>query len=134
MYYVMAILYENEINRNAFAKSAAVGQEAFVRAGMFFLKEYLQNSQVAPLLKILECERFHNADADREWCELLILAPLEHEANVFRMLKERGEIVDEVAEELAAEYQSAIMFAYFTGDVKLLEIQLQRFYQRVFIN
>lgn len=50
------------------------------------------------------------------------------------MLKERGEIVDEVAEELAAEYQSAIMFAYFTGDVKLLEIQLQRFYQRVFIN
>lgn len=89
------------------------------------MKEYLQNSQVAPLLKILECERFHNADADREWCELLILAPLEHEANVFRMLKERGEIVDEVAEELAAEYQSAIMFAYFIGDVKLLEIQLQ---------
>lgn len=93
-----------EVFLNAFAKSEAVGQEAFVRAGMFFLKEYLQNSQVAPLLKILECERFHNADADREWCELLILAPLEHEANVFRMLKERGEIVDEVAEELAAEY------------------------------
>ena len=32
-----------EVFLNAFAKSEAVGQEAFVRAGMFFLKEYLQN-------------------------------------------------------------------------------------------
>ena len=82
----------------------------------------------------MQCFLFHNEDADRVWQELLIFAPLEHETNVFRMLRERGEIVDEVAEELAAEYQSAIMFAYFIGDVKLLEIQLQRFYQRVFIN
>lgn len=117
---------------NAFSKVGAVEEEAFVQAGVFFLTGYLQNPQVAPLLKVLECERFHNEDADRAWRELLILAPLEHETNVFRMLKEREEIVDDGAEELAAEYQSAIMLAYFTGDVEQLQAQLHRFYQRVF--
>ena len=117
---------------NAFSKAGAVGEEAFVQTGVYFLTGYLQNPQIAPLLKVLECERFHNEAADRVWRELLILAPLEHEANVFRMLKERGEISDNAAEELAAEYQAAIMLAYFTGDSKQLQVQLQRFYQRVF--
>ena len=63
---------------------------------------------------------------------MLIFAPLEHEANVFRLLKERGEIADD-AEVLAAEYQAAIMLAYFTGDIERLQVQLQRFYRRVFI-
>lgn len=119
---------------NAFSKAGAVGEEAFVQAGVFFLTEYLQNSQVAPLLKVLECERFHNEDADRAWHELLILAPLEHETKVFQMLKRRGEIVDDGAEALAAEYQAAIMLAYFTGDIKQLQIQLQRFYRHTFIH
>lgn len=118
---------------NAFSKAGAVGEEAFVQTGVYFLTGYLQNPQIAPLLKVLECERFHNEAADRVWRELLILAPLEHETNVFRMLKERGEISDNAAEELAAEYQAAIMLAYFTEDIKLLQVQLQRFYQRVFM-
>lgn len=119
---------------NAFSKAEAVGEEAFVQAGVFFLTGYLQNTQVAPLMKVLECERFHNEDADRAWHELLIFAPLEHETNVFRMLKERGEIVDDSAKELAAAYQAAILLAYFTGDIKQLQIQLHRFYKRVFIH
>lgn len=45
--------------------ASAVGEEAFVQAGVFFLTGYLQNTQVVPLLKVLECERFHNEDADR---------------------------------------------------------------------
>ncbi len=118
---------------SAFSKAGAVGEEAFAQAGIFFLTGYLQNPQVAPLLKVLECERFHNEDADRAWKELLILAPLEHETNVFRMLKERGEICDDGAKELAAEYQSIIMLAYFTGNVDQLQVQLQRFYNRVFV-
>ncbi len=119
---------------NALSKAGTVEEEAFVQAGVFFVTGYLQNIQVAPLLKVLECERFHNEDADRVWQELLIFAPLEHETNVFRMLRERGEIVDDIAaEELAVEYQAAIMLAYFSGDIKQLQTQLQYFYKRVFI-
>ena len=118
---------------NAFSKSEATKEEAFVQAGVLFVTGYLQDPKVAPLLKVLECERFHNEDAHRIWQELLIFAPLEHETNVFRILMERGEIVDDDAEALATEYQSAIMLAYFTGDIKPLQTQLQRFYQRIFI-
>lgn len=117
---------------NAFSKAGAVGEDAFVQTGIFFLTGYFQNPQVAPLLKVLECERFHNEDADRAWRELLILAPLEHETNIFQMLIEREEIVDDSAEDLAAEYHSAIMWAYFTGNENQLQVQLRRFYQRVF--
>lgn len=116
------------------SKTGTVEEEAFVQTGVFFLTGYLQNAQVEPLLKVLECERFHNEDADRVWKELVILAPLEHEENVFRLLRERGEIVDAITDkELAAEYQAAIMLAYFTGDVQQLQIQLHYLYKRVFI-
>ena len=119
---------------NALSKAEAVEEEAFVQTGEFFVTGYLQNVQVDPLLKVLECERFHNEDADRAWQELVIFAPLEHEANVFRVLRERGEIVDDMAvEELAAEYQAAIMLAYFSGDIERLKAQLHHFYKRVFI-
>lgn len=117
---------------NAFAQVGAVEEEPFVQAGIFFLTGYLQNPQVEPLLKVLECERYHNEDADSAWRELLFMAPLEHEANVFRMLIERDAIRDNDVEALAAEYQAAVMLAYFTGDVEQLQKQLRRFYQRVF--
>ena len=48
---------------------------------------------------MLECERFHSEDADKAWHELLIVTPLEHEKHIFQMLKERGEIVNDDAEE-----------------------------------
>ncbi len=119
---------------NALSKAETVEEEAFVQTGEFFVTGYLQNVQVDPLLKVLECERFHNEDANRAWQELVIFAPLEHETNVFRVLRERGEIVDDMAvEELAAEYQAAIMLAYFSGDIERLKSQLHHFYKRVFI-
>ncbi len=119
---------------NALSKAETVEEEAFVQTGEFFVTGYLQNVQVDPLLKVLECERFHNEDANRAWQELVIFAPLEHETNVFRVLRERGEIVDDMAvEELAAEYQAAIMLAYFSGNIERLKSQLHHFYKRVFI-
>lgn len=118
---------------NALSKAGRVEEEAFVQTGIYFLTGYLQNAQVEPLLKVLECERFHNEDADRVWKELVIFTPLEHEENVFRILRERGEIVDATTDkELAAEYQAAIMMAYFSGDIQLLQIQLHHFYKRIF--
>lgn len=118
---------------NALSKAGRVEEEAFVQTGIYFLTGYLQNAQVEPLLKVLECERFHNEDADRVWKELVIFTPLEHEENVFRLLRERGEIVDATTDkELAAEYQAAIMMAYFSGDIQLLQIQLHHFYKRIF--
>ena len=63
----------------------------------------------------------------------MIFTPLEHEENVFRILRERGEIVDATTDkELAAEYQAAIMMAYFSGDIQLLQMQLHHFYKRIF--
>lgn len=118
---------------NAFSQVESVEEEPFVQAGISFLTGYLQHPQVEPLLRVLECERLHNEEADKAWSELLFRAPLEHEANVFRMLKERGQIIEDDAEELAAEYQAAIMLAYFTGDVVQLQKQLRRFYQRTFM-
>ena len=119
---------------NALSETGTVEEEAFVQTGVYFVTGYLQNAQVEPLLKVLECERFHNEDADRVWKELVIFAPLEHEENVFRLLRERGEIVDAITDkELAAEYQAAIMLAYVTGDIQQLQIQLHHFYKRVFI-
>lgn len=117
---------------NAFSKIETVVEDAFVQAGVFFLTGYLQNPQIELLLKVLECERLHNEEADRAWRELLILAPIEHEIHVFCMLKERGAIVEDNEDELAAEYQAAILLAYFTGDIEQLQKQLRRFYQRVF--
>lgn len=118
---------------NALSKAGRVEEEAFVQTGIYFLTGYLQNAQVEPLLKVLECERFHNEDADRVWKELVIFTPLEHEENVFRILRERGEIVDATTDkELAAEYQAAIMMAYFSGDIQLLQMQLHHFYKRIF--
>ena len=116
----------------AFSKIEEVEEEAFVQTGEFFLTGYLQNPQIAPLLRVLECERFHNENADRAWRELMISAPMEHEVNIFKVLKMRGMIEEENAKVLASEYQSAILLAYFTGDVEQLKQQLQRFYQRVF--
>lgn len=117
---------------NAFSKVEAVEEDAFVQTGAFFLTGYLQNPQIAPLLRVLECERFHNENADRAWQELMISAPIEHEINIFNMLKIRGIIEDENAKVLASEYQSAILLAYFTGDIDQLKKQLKRFYQRIF--
>lgn len=119
---------------SALSKAGMVEEEAFVQTGVYFLTGYLQNAQVEPLLKVLECERFHNEEAGRVWKELLIFAPLEHEENVFRLLRERGEIGADITDkELATEYQAAIMLAYFTGDIQQLQIQLHHFYKRVFI-
>ena len=117
---------------NAFSKIETVEEAAFVQTGVFFLTGYLQNPQIAPLLRVLECERFHNEDADRAWRELMIEAPMEHEIHIFRLLKTRGIIMEENAEDLAAEYQSAILLAYLTKDVEQLQRQLRRFYQRIF--
>lgn len=107
-----------------------VDKDDFIQAGVFFLTDYLENAEIGPLLKVLESERLHNKEADTAWMELLILAPLKHEIEVFRIMKERGELLDDKINELAAEYQSAILLAYFTGDIEQLKKQLERFYIR----
>lgn len=114
----------------ALEQVASVEEEPFVQAGLFSVTGYLQNPQIAPLLQVLECERFHNEEADKAWKELLIEAPLEHQIAVFRILKERNELIEADEEELAAEYQSAILLAYFTGDLTQFEKQLRCFYKR----
>lgn len=115
-----------------FAQVQDVEEDAFIQAGVFFLTGYLFHEQVRPLLQVLECERFHSEEAQKAWSELLFQAPLEHEEKVFQMLIERGGIVGTDAKELAAQYQSAILLAYFTGDIEQLKRQLKNFYQRTF--
>ena len=100
---------------------------------MYAIRSYygfLKNPQVAPLLQVLEAERFHNESAEKAWKELLFLAPMEHELHVFQKMKERGMLQDIQLDALAAEYQAMIVFAYFSGDLGMLEVQLRRFYKR----
>ena len=42
-----------------------VEREPFVRAGVLFATAYLRNAKIDPLLRMLESERFHDADAGR---------------------------------------------------------------------
>lgn len=117
---------------NALELVGRVEEEPFVQTGLFTVTGYLHNPQIAQLLQVLECERFHNKEADKAWKELLIEAPLEHQIEIFRILKERNELNEMDEERLAAEYQSAVLLAYFTEDMNQLEKQLRRFYQRTF--
>lgn len=117
---------------NALELVGRVEEEPFVQTGLFTVTGYLHNPQIAKLLRVLECERFHNKEADKAWKELLIEAPLEHQIEIFRILKERNELNEMDEERLAAEYQSAVLLAYFTEDMNQLEKQLRRFYQRTF--
>ncbi|MBQ7942483.1 MAG: TetR/AcrR family transcriptional regulator [Lachnospiraceae bacterium] len=116
----------------ALGNVGSVAEEPFVQAGVFFLTGYFQNPQISLLLRVLECERLHNEDADKAWKDLVIYAPLEHQLEVFRILKDRNELLDNNLEALAAEYQSMGLLAYFTGDVEQLQEQLRRFYRRTF--
>lgn len=122
---------------NALRQVGRIEEEPFIQAGIFALTGYLQNPQIAPLLRVLEAERFHNEEADKAWKDLLIYAPLEHQQEVFRILKEEKELNEKDCEidieELAAEYQSAILLAYFTEDMSMLQRQLRCFYRRMIV-
>ncbi len=115
---------------NAFEKITEIEEEAFINAGLYFLTGFLQNDYVAPLLQVLETERFHNTEADRAWQELMFLAPIEHETAVFSKMYERGMVRDSDVAALASEYQAAVLFAYFGKNEVQLRYQLQRFYKR----
>ena len=116
----------------ALGNVGSVAEEPFVQAGVFFLTGYFQNPQISLLLRVLECERLHNEEADKAWKSLVIHAPLEHQLEVFRILESRNELSDTNLEALAAEYQSIGLLAYFTGDIEQMKELLHRFYQRTF--
>lgn len=109
-----------------------VTEDAFVQAGVFFVTGYFQNPQISLILRVLECERLHNEDANQAWKDLVIYAPLEHQLEVFRILQMQNELADANLEALAAEYQSLGLLAYFTEDNLQLQELLRRFYRRVF--
>lgn len=116
----------------AFDKVGTVEEEPFIQAGLFFVTDYLQNEKIRPLLKVLECERFHESAANQAWSELLFQAPMQHEENVFLQLQNNGLVIRGDAKELAAEYQSAILLAYFTDNLEQLRSQLSHFYKYTF--
>ena len=109
-----------------------VEREPFVRAGVLFATAYLRNAKIDPLLRMLESERFHDADADESWRKMLFDDPIEHETKVFEMLAARGDIRESDAAKLAGEYHGIIMLGYFTGDTGRLMKALENSYTRIF--
>ncbi len=105
----------------------------FVHAGVMFATAYLRNEKIDPLLRMLESERFHDADADESWRKMLFDDPIEHETKVFEMLAARGDIRETDASKLAGEYHGIIMLGYFTGDTGRLMKALEDFYTRIFV-
>ena len=117
---------------DALGKANKVEKEMFVLAGVHFLKGYLMNKKILPLLKILECERFHSKEADKIWKKMFFDAPMEHETKTFEELIKRGIISNGDASKLAFEYQAIISMGYFTGNFNAVEKALSDFYDRVF--
>ena len=93
-----------ERSRDAFfrvlSQTARVEREPFVRAGALFVTGYLHHEKIDPLLRMLESERFHSADAEAAWQRMLFADPIAHEAKAFEALAGRGEIRKADAEKL----------------------------------
>lgn len=106
--------------------------EPFVRAGVMYVTAYLRHEQIAPLLRMLESERFHEPAAEEAWQRMMFADPIAHEAKVFELLAGRGEIRETDAGRLAGEYHGIIMLGYFTGDTDRMARDLAFFYNRVF--
>lgn len=109
-----------------------VEKEPFIKAGVMLITAYRENKSIAPLLCMLESERFHDADCGQTWNKILFESPLEHEKNVFDILHKRGEIRDKDSAKLAGEYHGIIIMGYFTGDINMAAELLGSFYDRVF--
>ncbi len=106
--------------------------EPFVHAGMMYVTAYLQHEQIDPLLRMLESERFHEPAAEEAWQRMMFADPIAHEAKVFELLADRGEIRESDADRLAGEYHGIVMLGYFTGDTDRMARDLTAFYHRVF--
>ena len=106
--------------------------EPFVRAGVMYVTAYLRHEQIAPLLRMLESERFHEPAAEEAWQRMMFADPIAHEAKVFELLADRGEIRESDADRLAGEYHGIVMLGYFTGDTDRMARDLTAFYHRVF--
>ena len=110
-----------------------VEREPFVRAGVMFVTAYLRHERIDPLLRMLESERFHDAEADESWQKMLFTDPIGHETRVFEMLAGRGDIREADAAKLAGEYHGIVMLGYFTGDTERMAQALEDFYNRNFV-
>ena len=116
----------------ALGNSTEVNCDSFVLAGKAYVTGYLHNDKIAPLIQMLENERFHDTRSNDLWKRMLFDAPIEHEILVFKTLYENGIIESSEFEKLAAEYHGIIMLGYFTDDLNRLEASLTDFYKRVF--
>lgn len=116
----------------ALGDSPEVKCESFVLAGKAYVTGYLHNDKIAPLIQMLENERFHDSRSNDLWKKMLFDAPIEHEVLVFKTLYDNGIIKSNESEKLAAEYHAIVMLGYFTDDLDRLESSLTDFYKRVF--
>ena len=122
--------------KESFAKALghteSIKMEDFVRIGGLLVTGYYRSEKIAPLLQMLESERFHDEKADETWKKMLFSEPIENHTQVFQMLYERGLIKEKDAEGLAAEYQGIIVLGYFTNDIDRVKDSLTSFYKRYF--
>ncbi|MBR5416805.1 MAG: TetR/AcrR family transcriptional regulator [Clostridiales bacterium] len=122
--------------KESFAKALghteSIKMEDFVRIGGLLVTGYYRSEKIAPLLQMLESERFHDEKADETWKKMLFSEPIENHTQVFRMLYEKGLIKEKDAEGLAAEYQGIIVLGYFTNDIGRVKDSLTSFYKRYF--
>lgn len=100
------------------AAVAEITCDSFAKAGLAYLEGYLLEERIYKLIRMLTIEKQRNEEAAAIYHKLLFAAPLEHHSKVFSFMMERGYIGRDQPEELAAEYQSIILFVfhkYFSG-------------------
>ena len=116
----------------ALDRTEKVEREPFIQAGIRLITGYLHNEKIAPLIRMLESERFHDPAAEESWKRMLFTVPIDHETKVFEMLVARGAVRETDAAALAGEYHGIVMLGYFTGDHGRMAEALGAFYDRVF--
>ncbi|MDF2925896.1 MAG: TetR/AcrR family transcriptional regulator [Paenibacillaceae bacterium] len=118
----------------------------FIMAGIAYIEHYLLEERIYKWIRMLTIEKQRNEEAATIYHRFFFAAPLEHHTKVFSYMMETGYIKEDDPVELAAEYQSLILFVfqkYFSGASMVapeskqaareeLEVLLKRFYTRYF--
>jgi AcrR family transcriptional regulator len=139
---------QNEAEKDRFMKSlqvtASIERKPFIASGLYYVEHVLLQDHMYKLIRMLTIEKQRNEQAAEMYAQLLFQWPLQHQEYVFNHMMKAGLMKQECAAELAAEYQSLIVFVfqkYFSGSGEVvtmnkqaakleLERLLDRFYNR----
>ncbi len=90
-----------------------VRKDEFILTGWMYLEMFLLNNEIYETISMLQIEKQRNQKALSCYQKVMFEMPIEHQSNVFQVMKEKGLLRKEEKEkELAMEYQSMILMVF----------------------